>query len=82
MTHCIRCHRPMKAPSPDGYGPKCRRIATAALAERDLFGHDIPSATKAAIERVRVCIEMATVDAKMAIRYAAAAARRRCGVAA
>jgi len=77
---CRRCHRPMKQDT--DLGPKCRRIAAAALAERDLFGHDIPAAAQAATERVRVCIEMAALDARMAIRYAAAAARRRCGVAA
>lgn len=77
---CHRCHRPMKQDT--DLGPKCRRIAAAAAPASDLFGHDIPSAAKAATERVRVCIEMAAMDAKMAIRHEAAAARRRCGVAA
>lgn len=26
MARCRGCHRPLRRPSPDGYGPKCRRV--------------------------------------------------------
>jgi hypothetical protein len=39
MTHCIKCNRPLRLPSPDGYGPVCRKAAAKPLpAAEDLFG--------------------------------------------
>jgi hypothetical protein len=35
---CTRCHRPLKNPSPDGYGPVCRKAAAKPLPAEDLFG--------------------------------------------
>lgn len=32
-TRCLRCRRPLRNPSPDGYGPKCRaRVRRASKA--------------------------------------------------
>jgi hypothetical protein len=81
MPYCVKCHRPMKQASPDGYGPVCRRTVKAIQAvERDLFGFDVPAACAAASERVRVHVEGLAVDAVMALRHSFAAARRRLGV--
>lgn len=44
-TNCLRCGRPLRNASPDGYGPKCRakvRRATVDLA--DYKAHQITSA--------------------------------------
>jgi hypothetical protein len=51
MTCCIKCHRPLRLPSPDGYGPVCRK-AIVQSTERDLFGFDIDRASEAACKRV------------------------------
>jgi hypothetical protein len=38
-ARCDRCHRPMKAASPDGLGPKCRKSAKPTpVPAVDLFG--------------------------------------------
>lgn len=34
MTRCTRCHRPMKAPSPSGFGPVCARAMLGAKPAR------------------------------------------------
>jgi hypothetical protein len=81
MSYCVRCHRPLRLPSVDGYGPVCRKtIQPIPVCDRDLFGYDIERGVTAAIERLRVCIESLAVDALMAVRHEAAAARRRLGV--
>jgi hypothetical protein len=39
MTHCIKCNRPLRLPSPDGYGPVCRKTAKPTpIPSVDLFG--------------------------------------------
>jgi hypothetical protein len=38
MTHCIKCNRPLRLPSPDGYGPVCRKAAAKPIPAEDLFG--------------------------------------------
>ena len=38
MTHCAKCHRPLRLPSHDGLGPVCRRKSAAAIPAVDLFG--------------------------------------------
>ena len=38
MTSCLKCRRPLRLPSPDGLGPKCRKAAKSALPASDLFG--------------------------------------------
>lgn len=71
MTVCIRCRRPLKAPTATGMGPVCARAARAQEPvphERDLFGYDIEKAAGAARERVRVFIEAAAADALMETR--------------
>ena len=37
MSYCIKCHRPLRLPSPDGYGPVCRKAAKP-IPSADLFG--------------------------------------------
>lgn len=81
MTYCRKCHRPLRLPSPDGYGPVCRKTVPAVpTVERDLFGYDIAKAAESARERVRACIESMTVEAHAAVRAAFRAARVRAGV--
>lgn len=81
MTHCIACHRPLRLPSQDGYGPVCRkRMKPIPCIDRDLFGFDVSAAADAARERIRIHIEVLTVDALMSVRDGFAAARRRAGV--
>lgn len=82
MTHCIRCHRPLKRPTETGMGPVCARRAPAPLPaeERGLFGYDIAKASEAARQRVAVHIEMAALDAHMALRRAFRQARVQLGV--
>ena len=79
---CTRCKRPLKIASASGLGPVCFAKAGKEIptVERDLLGFDVPAAVCAARERVRVHIEIAAVDALMAIRHQAVAARRRLGV--
>lgn len=79
---CTRCKRPLKVASPSGLGPRCYAKAGKEIptVERDLLGYEVADAVAAARERVRVHIEIAAVDALMAIRHQAKAARRRLGV--
>jgi hypothetical protein len=79
---CTRCKRPLKVASPSGLGPVCYAKAGKEIptVERDLLGFDVPAAAAAACERVRVHIEIAAVDALMAVKHQAVAARRRLGV--
>lgn len=77
---CARCFRAMK-PRPSGYGPSCeKKVDLIPEVERDLFGYDIPAAAARARETICLVIESSCADARIAIRNAAAAARRRLGV--
>ena len=83
MTHCIRCHRPMKAATESGMGPVCAKKAKAQAIprhERDLFGFNIPAACESALARLAVHVESLAVSARMAVRHEFAAAKRRLGV--
>lgn len=81
MSYCLRCHRPLRLPSVDGYGPVCRRtVKPIPEVGRDLFGFDVPAAALAAMERLRAHIEGLAVDARLTLRHEFAAARRRLGV--
>ena len=80
MTVCIRCHRPLKAPTATGMGPVCARAAKAQAPqqhERDLFGYDVEKAARAACERLQVGIEAAAAGARMETRRQFHAARVR-----
>ena len=79
---CTRCKRPLKIASESGLGPVCFAKAGKAIPahERDLFGFSISKAAESARERVRVHIEIAAVEAVMAIKHQAVAARRRLGI--
>lgn len=42
MTRCALCNRALRRPSPDGYGPRCRRklaVPTAGRADSPGHGH-------------------------------------------
>lgn len=81
MTHCIRCHRPLKRPSASGMGRICESRSTPLPQyERDLLGYDVDRACEVARERIGIAIEAATVDALMATRKAFAQAKKRLGV--
>lgn len=83
MTICIRCHRPLKNPSPTGYGPVCAKASKAQPVpphERDLFGYDIDKAERAALYRLHVHIETLTATAHMRTRHDFRASRIRLGV--
>ena len=81
MTHCIKCHRPLKHPTASGMGRVCeKRAAPIPPVERDLFGYDIAKAVERALDVLRVRIEFATWQAMYDIRRDFAAARRRYGV--
>lgn len=82
MTVCIRCHRPLKWPSPTGMGPVCASRAAKPVPahEPDLWGYDIAKGEEAARYRLQVLIEGLAAEAHVAVRHQAAAARRRLGV--
>jgi hypothetical protein len=83
VSLCLRCHRPLRNPSPTGYGPVCARIrgaAAPASVERDLLGYEIEDAVRVARYRVQVLIDGMAAEARIAVRHAFAAARRRLGV--
>lgn len=81
MSYCVNCHRPLRLPTPDGLGPKCRKTAKPIPeVERDLFGFDVPAAALAAVERLRALIEASAAGARIELRHEFAAARRRLGV--
>lgn len=70
MTVCVKCHRPLKAPTPTGMGPVCSRRAQAQPVpdhERDLFGYDIDKAVHAALYRLQVHIDSMAAEASMAL---------------
>lgn len=81
MSYCIKCHRPLRLPSPDGYGPVCRKTAKPLpTVDRDLFGFDVPAAARAAVERIVVHVQQLAIEAHVAVRREFAAARRRLGI--
>lgn len=42
---CIKCHRVLRRPSPDSYGPKCRaKVRRAQVDTRDYKAHQVQSA--------------------------------------
>jgi hypothetical protein len=80
---CIRCSRPLKNMGHDGMGPRCfAKAGKPAIEanERDLFGYDIDKAAVSASERTRVLVNVLAVQARIDLRDAFAAARRRLGV--
>jgi hypothetical protein len=81
MTHCIKCHRPMKHASPSGMGPVCaKRSEPPPVHERDLFGFDVAKAAEAAQYRIGVHIRSIVIEAHIAVRRAFRDARVRAGV--
>lgn len=83
MTHCIRCGRTLKAPTPTGMGSTCARKAQAVPVpahERDLFGYSIERAVAAAEYRIGVHIAVLVEDAHQAMRRSFRAARERLGL--
>ncbi|GGZ23555.1 hypothetical protein GCM10010387_15940 [Streptomyces inusitatus] len=44
-ARCLKCHRILRCPSPDGYGPKCR--AKVRRARANATGHHAWQVTKA-----------------------------------
>lgn len=81
MTICLRCHRPLKNPTPSGYGRVCAKLATPVVeVERDLFGFDIEAAVLAAQERLAEFIAVRYAVARYEIRYSFLAARVRLRV--
>jgi hypothetical protein len=82
MTICVKCHRPLKHPTPTGMGRVCasRAAPPVSVHERDLFGYDVDKAADAALYRVRVLVDGMVAEAHVAVRREFAAARRRLGV--
>ncbi len=79
MTVCIRCHRPLKAPTPTGMGRVCAGRANSAPPpehERDLFGYDTEKAAHAARCRIEVLILGLVAEAHIAVFKQASALRR------
>ena len=69
MTHCARCHRPLRKPTETGFGPVCvKKIAPPATVERDLFGYDTAAAAQAARERVALHVDALVAEAHAAVR--------------
>lgn len=81
MTVCLRCHRPLKAPTLTGLGPVCAKAAEPVReVERDLFGYDIEAAALAAQARLTQFIDNQAALDCFQIRRAFNDARRRLGV--
>lgn len=81
MTHCARCHRPLRKPTETGFGPVCvKKIAPPATVERDLFGYDTAAAAQAARERVGLHVDALVAEAHAAVRAQFKAARSVAGV--
>lgn len=83
MTVCVRCHRPLNAPTETGMGPVCARKAKNVQVpahERDLFGYDVDKAVHAALYRLGVHIESMVAEAHMALKHGFHEARVRLGV--
>ena len=81
MNICLRCHRPLKNPSPTGFGPVCAKaVQPVQEVERDLFGYDIEAAVQFARKRLSHFIAGQVVLAKYSIRRDFYEARQRLGV--
>lgn len=79
---CAKCFRPLRLPSPDGYGPVCRKaVAPISDGGRDLFGFDIERAAEGAMFRLELRIDTMAADARRAVRARFQLARERLGVA-
>ena len=76
MTHCPRCGRQLKHPTPTGYGRICatKRPQVPAV-ERDLFGYDTKASASAAQERVSLFVQERATLAHAAVREAFKRAR-------
>lgn len=76
---CIKCHRPLRIASPDGYGPVCRKTAAVPVPahDRDLFGYEIEKGILAARFVVQVQIEAMGAEAYIAVARQFRAARAR-----
>jgi hypothetical protein len=80
---CIKCHRKLTREPIDGMGPRCfAKAGKPAIPahERDLFGFDIEKAATSASLRTRVLVNVLAAQARIDLRDAFAAARRRLGV--
>lgn len=81
MTYCIKCHRPLKHPTPTGMGPVCaKRAAQPPEHERDLFGYDVEKAVAAALHRLVAFVESCALEARIGLRHEFVKARKRLGV--
>lgn len=80
MSVCIKCRRPLRIASPDGYGPVCRKTAAAIPVpayEPDLFGLDLDRAFDAAQFQVDLRIAVMAAEAYIAVAHGFRAARER-----
>ena len=80
MTHCAKCHRPLRLPSHDGLGPVCRRKRAAQGSAVDLFTPRLDAHEAAARIVVSEVIEAAALRARMAVRRGYLAAMERLGL--
>ena len=81
MTICQRCHRPLKNPSPSGFGPVCIKVVQPVPeVECDLFGFDIQAAALSSKVRLSEFIGSKAALAKHEIRMAFRDARERLEV--
>ncbi len=80
MTHCTRCGRRLKAPTPTGLGPVCAaKAATRCEATADLW-FDTEVLAQRARERLARHIDIETTAAQAQTMYDFAQARERCGL--
>jgi hypothetical protein len=80
MNRCLKCHRPLKSPTPTGMGRICAaKVAAVPMPdhERDLFGYEVEKGLAAARYRLQVHIESMAAEAYVAVRDAFRAARER-----
>lgn len=78
MTICQRCHRPLKNPSPSGFGPVCAKaINPTPEVRRDLFGYDTEAAAQAARKKLADFIGFQAWQASKAVGDGFRDARKR-----
>ncbi len=78
MNVCLRCHRPLRNPAINGYGPVCAKAAQPTPeVERDLFGFDIEAAAAGAKARLAEFIDARAALALHELRQAFQVARAR-----
>ena len=80
MTHCAKCHRPLRLPSHDGLGPVCRRKRAAQGSAVDLFTPRLDAHEAAARIVVSEVIEAAALRARIAVRHWYLVALERMGL--